>query len=267
MNRKYSIITITFNNAEGLQRTLQSIRQLQYKNYELIVVDGGSTDATAQVVDAEKDIIAHFVSEKDNGVYDAMNKGLKLVSGNYVVFMNAGDCFAAPDTLDRVNRVDTDIILGSAVYGGVLRLAKPSMTLYDILSIGINHQSTYYRAGIIKAVGFDCGYTITADLKSVVAPLVQMGASVGCMDDVLSVCEGGGMSQTRWREIPAERERMILELMPQMYAKDYARMARLNHSILPELTVLSQFSTLYPIIRLLSRFALWYNKHFKHIPL
>lgn len=267
MNRKYSIITITFNNAEGLSRTLQSIRQLQYKNCELIIVDGGSTDATASVVAAEKDIVTHFVSEKDEGVYDAMNKGLRFVTGNYVVFMNAGDCFADADTLNKVNNLDADIIIGSATYGGVLREAKSSMTLYDILSIGINHQSTYYKTEVIKDEGLDCSYPIIADLKSVVAPLVQKGATIGCIEDVLSVCEGGGMSKNRWREIPAERERMIQEVVPPMYAKDYARMARLNHSILQELTVLSQFTTLYPILRLLSRFALWYNKHFKHIPL
>lgn len=148
--RTYSIIVITYNNADGLQRTLQSISQLDHASKEVIVIDGQSQDNTKDVISSYKDVITTFVSEKDYGIYNAMNKGIKLVNGDYVVFMNAGDIFACKDTLTTVNNYDGGIILGGETYGGKTRLMKEKMTLYDILSIGINHQAVYYRKDIIQ---------------------------------------------------------------------------------------------------------------------
>lgn len=267
MSKIFSIITVTWNNAEGLQRTLESIRQQTYAERQLIIIDGASTDGTADVLKANDDIISVSISEKDRGIYDAMNKGLRYATGDYVVFMNAGDCFASPDTLALVSRQEEDLILGSATYGGVLREAFPGMTLYDILSIGINHQSVYYRTEIIRSSGFDLEYKVIADLKSVVEPIAKRRASYACLPEVLSICEGGGMSKQRWREVLTERSLLIDDVVDPFYAKDYKRMARLNHGILSELIVLSQFSSIFPVLKWLARFASWYNRKFKHIPL
>ena len=77
--RRYSIIVVTYNNADGLRRTLQSIRQLAYDQKEVIVIDGGSNDASLDIIAEHQDIITTSVSERDNGIYNAMNKGIKLV--------------------------------------------------------------------------------------------------------------------------------------------------------------------------------------------
>ena len=119
--RTYSIIVVTRNNAEGLGRTLQSIRQLNYGQKETIVIDGASNDNTMDVLAANKDLVTRFVSEKDTGIYNAMNKGIGYVTGDYVVFMNAGDCFADSNVLSMVNGSDGDIILGGESYGGKVR--------------------------------------------------------------------------------------------------------------------------------------------------
>ena len=92
--RKYSIIVVTFNNADGLERTLRSIRQLDYAPKETIVIDGGSKDGSLDIVERNKDIITVALSEEDTGIYNAMNKGIRLATGDYVAFMNAGDEFA-----------------------------------------------------------------------------------------------------------------------------------------------------------------------------
>ena len=115
--RKYSIVIVTFNNAEGLKRTLESVKSLHYENKETIVIDGGSTDNSLQVISVYQDMIDTKVSEKDTGIYNAMNKGVKLLTGDYVVFMNAGDVFANEDVLSTVNKYPGDIILGSDTYG------------------------------------------------------------------------------------------------------------------------------------------------------
>ena len=169
-NRKYSVIIVTLNNADGLKRTLQSVSDLRYPCLEVIVIDGASTDSTASVVECFGNLVTVFVSEKDKGIYNAMNKGIAYATGDYTVFMNAGDCFATPDVLNLVNQCDADIILGGARYGDADRPVPERMTLYDVLSLGINHQSTYYRTDLLRKYGFDENYRLTADLKSVVEP-------------------------------------------------------------------------------------------------
>ena len=124
INRKYAIIVVTFNNADGLRRTLKSIRQLDYAQKEVIVMDGGSKDGSLDVIDQNKDIITVAVSGKDTGIYNAMNKGIRHVTGDYVVYMNAGDEFADKDVLSLVSGYDGDIILGEDIYGGQRRTLK-----------------------------------------------------------------------------------------------------------------------------------------------
>lgn len=266
-DRLYSVITVTWNNAAGLQKTIDSIRAQQHRSWQLIVIDGASTDNTAEILEAGMDVIDICISERDNGIYSAMNKGLKYAKGEYVVFMNAGDTFADPETLSRVCSYGGDILLGDTVYGGELRQLKDDMSLYDVISMGINHQSTYYRREVICRYGFDETYRIIADLKSVVEPFVRDRIKLSYIPAVLSVCEGGGMSKKRWKEMLTERQRMVGEVMEPFYATDYQRLVRLKHGIIDDLTVISQFTSLFPVIRILSKFAVWYNNHFKHIPL
>ena len=97
----FSIITITFNAATTLPATLRSVEEQTFTNYEYIVVDGASRDNTVALVEASQ-LPVRMVSEPDKGLYDAMNKGLKMATGEYLIFLNAGDSFHAPDTLQRV---------------------------------------------------------------------------------------------------------------------------------------------------------------------
>jgi len=267
MTRKYSIIVVTYNNAEGLRETLQSIRLLDYESKEVVIIDGGSQDATPSIIDANKDIITVAISEKDTGIYNAMNKGIKYVKGDYVVFMNAGDMFAGKDVLSIVSQYNGDIMLGGETYGGTLRMVKPQMTLYDILSIGLNHQAVYYRREILQKYGFDESYKLIADLKSVVEPLVKEHVSISCITEILAVCEGGGVSKQRWRDTIVENRRIIEEVMDSFYKADYVRFARINNEMMDDFIVLSCFRSLFPILRLLSKIAKFFNKRFKHIPI
>ena len=158
MQRKYSIIVVTYNNAEGLTRTLESVRSLDYSERETIVIDGASKDNTQEILSANKDIITVSVSEPDTGIYNAMNKGIKYITGDYIVFMNAGDCFAHRNVLSLVNNYEGDILMGGETYGGEVRMMKEQLSLYDVLSIGLNHQSVYYRKEILQKYGFDESY-------------------------------------------------------------------------------------------------------------
>lgn len=265
--RQYSIIVVTYNNAKGLRRTLKSIRQLNYEQQEVIVIDGGSSDESLEVIAENQDMITTSVSEKDNGIYNAMNKGIRLLTGNYVVFMNAGDEFANVDVLSLVSRYDGDIILGGDVYGGKQRMLKETMSLYDLLSIGICHQSVYYRKEVLQKYGFDESYKLIADLKSVVEPLVKDRVKITVVMDVLAKCEGGGLSKQRWRDTLTENRRLIDELVDPFYRDDYQRFARINNSMLHDFTVLSHFHSVFPLVKWLSKVLSFLNSKFKHIPI
>ena len=265
--RKYTIIVVTRNNADGLLRTLQSIRTLSYKERETIVIDGNSTDSTHDLLAGATDVVDKAVSEQDTGIYNAMNKGLRLATGDYVVFMNAGDAFAHDGVLEVVNGYDGDIILGGETYGGQVRMVPPTMTLYDVLSVGINHQAVYYRLPLLQKYGFDETYRVTADLKSVVEPMAREQATVACITEILATCEGGGLSKQRWREARTEKRRIISEVVSPYYRADYQRFAFISHELAADFAVISAFRSLYPLIRLLSRLLRWFNTRFKHIPL
>lgn len=99
---RFSIITITYNAASVIEPTLQSVYAQTYTNYEYLLIDGGSTDGTVDIAKASGIGFAHIVSEPDKGLYDAMNKGIRLATGDYLCFLNAGDAFYAPDTLQRI---------------------------------------------------------------------------------------------------------------------------------------------------------------------
>lgn len=265
--RLYSVIVVTYNNADGLRRTLQSICQLDYPQKEVVVVDGGSKDETADVMTRNQDLITTSVSEPDKGIYNAMNKGVKLVKGDYVVFMNAGDVFANKDVLSLVSQYSGDIILGEDIYGGKVRKLKEKMTLYDLLSNGIYHQAVYYRREVLQQYGFDESYKLIADLKSVVEPLIKDRITVTCINSPLAICESGGISKQRWRETLVENRRLIDELVDPFYRDDYQKFARINNGIFNDFIVLSYFHKVFPLLRLMASVGRFLNKKFKHIPI
>ena len=99
---KISVITVVLNDCSAISETLTSVNQQTYKNKEYIVIDGWSTDGTMDVIRQHKDWIDCLVSERDQGLYDAMNKGIVRATGEYLCFMNSGDCFASEKTLQQI---------------------------------------------------------------------------------------------------------------------------------------------------------------------
>ena len=99
---KLSIITVNLNNKDGLQKTINSIIFQTIKNFEWIVIDGGSTDGSKELIEANKNHITYWVSEQDSGIYDAMNKGIKKAKGDYLLFINSGDYLCSNDTVERI---------------------------------------------------------------------------------------------------------------------------------------------------------------------
>lgn len=169
-----SIITITFNAAETLPLTMQSLTEQTFADFEHLVVDGASRDDTILIARRMGRPGVRIVSEPDNGLYDAMNKGLRLAKGSYVLFLNSGDRFHAPDSLEAYAEAilkshpdivygDTDIVSGSGERLGPRHLSAPDILTFDSFSHGmlVCHQAFMVRKEI--APPFDTDYRFSAD--------------------------------------------------------------------------------------------------------
>ena len=102
MNKKNSIVTVSYNAVATIESTILSVINQTYSNVEYIIIDGGSTDGTVDIIKKYQDKISYWISEPDQGIYDAMNKGLKIASGEWINFMNSGDSFVHTEVLENL---------------------------------------------------------------------------------------------------------------------------------------------------------------------
>ena len=179
---KISIITVTYNAASVLQRTLDSVKGQSYQQIEHLIIDGASKDDTISMVEAYKAQCPYEVvvlSEPDKGLYDAMNKGLRLATGDYLVFLNAGDTLHANDTLETivsslqtVNKQpgviygDTAITDGEGKFLYLRRLRPPKQLSWKSFRQGmlVCHQAFYALTAIAKDIPYDLRYRYSADV-------------------------------------------------------------------------------------------------------
>lgn len=171
---KVSIITVVFNNRDNLEKTIGAIRNQKYTNIELIIIDGGSTDGTLEIIEKNKTAVSYFVSEKDNGIYDAMNKGLRAATGEYVWFMNSGDIPSDEDILNKVfsKEKDGDVYYGDTEmvdeegksYGNRTLKTPPKELNWKKMINGmvVSHQSMIVRRAICGE--YDMDYRFVADI-------------------------------------------------------------------------------------------------------
>lgn len=159
-----TVITVCYNAREMLLRTMNSVWAQTYKHVEYVIVDGASTDGTLELLEEYGGRIDHWVSESDKGIYDAMNKGVSMAKGKWVIFMNAGDCFADNHVLENVFSVprQADVIYGDVVKGGVVKKASSPRNAHRMFFC---HQSVFVKIESLKAFPFDISHKMSADFK------------------------------------------------------------------------------------------------------
>ncbi|WP_373275032.1 glycosyltransferase family 2 protein [Parapedobacter tibetensis] len=207
---KLTVITIVYNNVSNIERTIQSIINQTYPHIEYIVVDGGSTDGTLAIISRYADHISRWVSEPDNGIYDAMNKGLAMASGDYVLFMNSGDEIYEEDTVEQVfaSAADADIYYGETeMYDenwqslGLRRHAIPEKFTWKSFRYGMNisHQAIYVRWAIAEP--YDLQYQLSADIDWVIRAAKKAGKIVNTKRMVAKYQVGGMSKKRHWQSL------------------------------------------------------------------
>lgn len=166
-----SIITVVFNGEKYLEETIQSVINQTYDNVEYIIIDGGSTDGTLDIIKKYEDKIDYWVSEKDRGIYDAMNKGIDVASGEWINFMNAGDSFYNEKVLENLfnNNIyeNIDVLYGNynVIYPTKNRIAIPGKENDFWKGSQICHQSSFTKASLLKIYKYNIKNKISAEFE------------------------------------------------------------------------------------------------------
>jgi glycosyltransferase involved in cell wall biosynthesis len=213
----FSIVTINYNSADGLKKTIESVVSQSYQDYEYIVIDGASLDHSVEMLAHFKNTISKYVSEPDEGVYDAMNKGWKLASGNYVLFLNSGDVFADSKVLENVSKLidfSSDIVYGCHLWGskdGERWNPKKDFKFREILNhTPISHQATFIKKTLLEKVGgFKINYKIIADW-GVLLDSMRMQARLQKISLDICIAECAGVSNVTEKEVLKERRLYLL---------------------------------------------------------
>ena len=220
MKQKVSIITITYNNLDGLKKTRESIISQTYGDYEWIVIDGGSTDGTKEFLQEHADEMSCWCSEKDKGVYNAQNKGTSQASGDYCIYMNAGDTFYDKEVLEKVfSEVhEEDILYGdwAQVFpDGKKRYIEPSDSVdYAFFFVdNICHQAMFIKTSLLKESPYDETYRLYADWAKW-TEFAYKGKTFKYIHQRICYFMMDGMSAENEENNEKERKRVIEECYP-----------------------------------------------------
>lgn len=243
---KISIITINYNNVAGLKATLESIAKQTCREFEHIIIDGGSSDGSVPVIKSYvEQIIANrtntktvypmisWLSEKDKGIYDGMNKGVRKASGEYVYFLNSGDTLATDDTIqEMIDAIDgSDFVIGRVnktfqgrIVGQTDLLKEEDMSLYQMFLHGINHQAALIKRPLLVTTPYDVNVRLSADWKFFVQKIVLESASVKFVDKVFANYDMTGVSSNS-DALRRERIQILGTFVPKRIARDYLAIA------------------------------------------
>lgn len=238
---KYSIITINYNNKVGLERTIQSVINQTFKDYEYIIIDGNSTDGSKDVIQKYQSYFNYWVSEPDAGIYFAMNKGTLMAHGDYCNYLNSGDCYSDNTVLAHIANLssDADILSGCHDENLARNQGKNGViTMLDLFKYSYNHQESFIKRELCLKYPYDTKYRIAADRKFFIELFITENCSFKFTDKVIIDVEPGGTSNRFQKECRAEINRILHDYLPPRIYVDYVRYAKADCPLLdltPEL--------------------------------
>ena len=240
---RLSIITINRNNAIGLEKTLQSVASQTLREFEYIIVDGASTDGSVEVIKKYEFRFAHlrWVSEPDSGIYNAMNKGVRMASGEYIQILNSADCLASDDVTERMLVALENMGRPSILYGNMIKCFPDGRKLLDTSFAGqeitmlgmykgtLNHDPAYIRRDLFEKYGFyDESLKIVSDWEWYLKAIILGDEKPQYVDldvtlfDMTGISENGGQNKA---VIEKEKKLVLEQLVPAPILHDYEKYA------------------------------------------
>ena len=247
---KYSIITVNFNNKEGLRKTIESVIHQTFRDFEFIVIDGGSTDGSADILKEYDAHINYWISEPDGGIYQGMNKGITKATGEYLNFMNSGDCFYDENVLQHIydKQLVCDIIVGkdyhynSQTQQGFSTILPPRISMLTFYIQTLPHQSSFFKRELFDNTLYDESLKIVADIKFYIQKICVEGCSVGLTNEIICKREPDGISKSYNERRIAEHQAVLAEFLPCGAIKDYQTLTLLDKTTTYKLLYLLETS-------------------------
>jgi glycosyltransferase involved in cell wall biosynthesis len=217
---KLSIITINFNNDAGLQLTIESVVKQSFINYEFLIIDGGSTDESISILKKYQNMNIHWVSEKDAGIYNAMNKGILKAKGEYILFLNSGDWLKNEHVLKKVfsSGSSADIMYGNMIInwgGGKTKkgIMPDEISLYQMYTDTLWHPVSFIKSSLFAKYGlYDESFKLVGDYEFFFRTIIGEKVSTEHLNISISVFEMDGLSsRPENRDILKSERRRVIE--------------------------------------------------------
>ncbi len=271
-----SIITINRNNSEGLKRTMNSVLGQTVQDFEYIIIDGNSNDNSVDVINqlmviSGKSIL--WVSEPDNGIYDAMNKGIKRATGKYLQFLNSGDCLASSNVIEKMFESLKMSDYPGILYGNMLKdslgikkrdrcFAGKDISFLDFYLGTLNHSPAYIQKRLFDKYGlYDDSLRIVSDWKWYLQVIIFGGEKPVYTDIDVTVFDMNGISETNKDLNRRERKRVLKEMINPAILSDYDEWA----FSIPRIKRIKYHPWAYRFVRILERvlfkYERWHQKH------
>lgn len=217
-----SIITVNYNDAAGLERTIKSVQEQTANDYDHIIIDGNSNDGSKEVIEKHKDSFSYWVSESDEGVYNAMNKGIKAATGEYLLFLNSGDHFKGNNSLSQLAGGAAGLKPIALIYGNIEVVAENTsvktypekLSLDYFVKDSLPHPATLIHRSCFHNYLYDTSLNIVADWKFFILGVVNNDFSYTHINKVISVFYYDGISSLQHDKISKERKKVIAYYFP-----------------------------------------------------
>lgn len=244
---KLSIITVNLNNRDGLKKTIDSVVSQTFRDFEWIVIDGGSTDGSKELIEQYAEHFAYWVSEPDKGIYNAMNKGIKVSKGEYLHFLNSGDWLCDNQVLENifVRNHYSEVLCGDyyredgklySCLGELWNGIEEDITLFTLFDYSIQHSGcAFIKRSLFDEYGlYDEELRIASDWKWFLQVLGFGEASLKRIDVPISVYDTTGVSSIQIEQREKERKLIIDSIVPSRIVLDYEKYNKLRRSIVEE---------------------------------
>jgi len=262
---KISIITINYNNKAGLQRTIESVAGQTVKNFEFIVIDGNSNDGSKEVLEKYADEFTYYCSESDLGIYNAMNKGIRIATGQYLLFLNSGDSLydsLVIETIENQISEDHGIYYGDIIYDEITQQKRVSfpdeLTFNFFYEANLSHQASFIKRSLFEDLFYyNEDFKIASDWEFFIYAICKANITYKHLNILVTTYDATGISSNLENHSIMNQERAIsLSKYFPAFIKDYTYVPELKYKQAKQFFHIKQYPVAWKILKALMKLIL-----------
>jgi glycosyltransferase involved in cell wall biosynthesis len=256
--KSISIITVNYNDKVGLEKTIKSVIYQKFRDFEFIIIDGNSFDGSKEVIENYKNELTLAISEPDKGIYNAMNKGIKLAKGKYLLFLNSGDTLSNEFVIEKINKElepSFGIVYGDANYlennALFTRTYPEKLSFQFFLSHNLSHQASFIRKDLFDSIFlYNEDYKIVSDWEFFIYSICKENTPYKHINLVVCNYDTTGLSSViaNHKAMHEERKETLQKYFP-LFLDDYENIAALNNKRTKQYLYIKQKPVAYKILK------------------